>query len=143
MTSMISGAALYAVLAFTATLDKPVPPTPPSTIPPAVERVQRENSITPLEIPQPGVDPVAAGLVPADLNAERKRLEKEAKDRFPNASSKLKMWPVNEVPQDLRGTVDMTLTAPPEPCTADLEGMQYLNVKAQKLCTCKSGSWGC
>lgn len=131
-------------LAFTL-LPPPAPRAAPQAIAPEVERVQQEHGVAPLPMPAPGDDPVASGLIPADVQAEAER-EREKMDRGNAAiverllgptTAPVKLWKGNAV----AALPDLTQTKPPEPCTADLEGWRYVDQAQASVCVCARKRW--
>lgn len=131
-------------LAFTL-LPPPAPPAVPPPIQPDVERVQQEHGVKPLPMPERGVDPVAAGLIPADVQAAAARARAEmdrgnaaAVERVvgPPAAEPVKLWR-----GALQGVPDATQTRPPVPCTAEHAGSRYVDIGQKAVCLCTKKRW--
>ena len=136
-----------AFLAFVLAPPMPTAAPAPPPIPAAVQELQRQHGITPLRIPAPDEDPVASGLIPGDLDQERERVHREIEQKRAQLYRQItggdppappvKMWRPGESP----GIPDLTQTAPPATCSAQLDDTRYIDAELGTLCICKHDRW--
>lgn len=132
------------VLAFTL-LPPPAPAPVPEPISPEVQAVQRAHGIVPLEIPAKGVDPVKAGLIPADIEAETQR-KRDEMDRasaalFEKVTGRPPKGPPVKLWKETVTDPDLSLTGPPQPCDKKLAGFHYIDMALRSVCVCSKGRW--
>lgn len=154
MIDTIASLALSSVLAFTL-VEPPKPPPSPPTIPPEVAPYVKE----PLRMPGPDEDPVASGLLPADVNAaaeEEQRLMDEGAAKLRAATAARlartglapnpvtdppKSWSSVDVDVPTNPLPDMTQTKPPEKCLPEKKRLRYVDAGLSFLCECDGKRW--